>query len=503
MDILPRELQQKFQILGEPLGEGGMGAVYKARHLELERLCVIKVIQAHLQNNPDVRQRFLGEAKKGAQIIHPNIAMVMDFFVGSNGTACLVMEYIDGDNLRDILEKHDGPLGYAEAVAISIQALAALACLHSKNIVHRDISPDNLMLTNEAKRVVKVIDLGIAKSLEEGSAVTGYFIGKWAYAPPEQFRKKVDARSDIYSMGVVLYRLLTKTFPIAGKSFESFYAAHRDNVQPQPFSVTDPAGRVPESIRRLVLKALEKNPDARYQTADEFREALERSLTSAESTVREEPVPPTPKPKRRTSVMLSVVAAILVIILAVLRLMGPSAAVRLPSQPSSLSPAGTDITVTGTQQSSSPPGSPGVLDPTSARAEVSLGEKLAASGNITGAYAAYHRATAADPSSAFAWANLGAAAAILGKPDEAMKSYQRSLTADPANWLAHYNLGCLLARTGRRDEAFDHLSRAVQQMRLNAKSQSQLDSFIRSVRTDEALKDLRDDPRFDALQASN
>src|SRR2546430_6461728 len=226
MSILPRELASRYEVLAM-MGEGGMGAVYKVRDNELDRICVIKVMHLQLQNNPSLRQRFLGEAKKGAQVSHPNVATVFDFFVGSNGTACLVMEYVDGKTLADILDHRAEPFDFKEAAEIVRQALAAVADLHTRKLVHRDISPDNLMLTHDSagNLVVKLIDLGIAKSLEEnsGSDGTGFFIGKGAYAPPEQFGDQVDARSDIYSMGVVLYKMLTNTLPIVANDFAGFY----------------------------------------------------------------------------------------------------------------------------------------------------------------------------------------------------------------------------------------------------------------------------------------
>lgn len=526
MSILPRELESRYEVL-EMMGEGGMGAVYKVRHNELDRICVIKVMQAQLQNNPALRERFLGEAKKGAQVSHPNIAAVLDFFVGSNGTACLVMEYIDGRNLRDVLETSREPLDYKTAAQIVIQGLDALACLHGKKLVHRDISPDNLMLTHDSlgNQVVKLIDLGIAKSLEPtaepGSTV--FFIGKCAYAPPEQFGNQVDTRSDIYSMGVVLYQLLTKTLPIVAKDFASFYVAHQRNDLPRPFSETDPNGRVPGSVRRVVLKALEKKPDDRFQTAEEFRDELQRAVISGASTVRETPVQRTVPDasfvrsrKRRRAIGITAGGIILTVLVAILSSMlnrvpdpfPPTRSPVLTTAPKSTT-SGTTVNVTGSQQPTQPATptdtspAPPAPDPKGAAAAVTEGKKLADTGDLRGAYDAYDRATKADPSSPYAWANLGAAAAKLGRPAEAAQAYQRSLTIDPDNWLAHYNLGCLFARAGKRDEAYGQVERAVDQLRRHARSPSELESFMEGIRTDDALKELRNDRRFTALLAAN
>jgi serine/threonine protein kinase len=516
MSILPRELASRYEVLSM-MGEGGMGAVYKVRHNELDRICVIKVMQAQLQTNPQLRERFLGEARKGALVSHPNIATVLDFFVGSNGTACLVMEYVDGKNLADVLESEPEPLNYKTAADIIIQALDALACLHSKKLVHRDISPDNLMLTYDpaGHRVVKLIDLGIAKSLEpaSGPGSTVFFVGKSAYAPPEQFGNQVDTRSDIYSMGVVLYKLLTKALPIVAKDFAAYYAAHLQNELPRSFSETDPQGRVPESIRRVVLKALQKTPEDRYQTAEEFRDALQQALIGSATTVRElHPsrvvVPGTAEErlrmkKKTTRVLMLVFGTLAAAVL------GPATAwiltaVRHPSLPpsiaaSSTATAGSTVEVTGSL--APPANSPGTIlvpDRSGSSRAVTEGKRLADAGDMLGAHEAFDRATKADPSNAYAWANVGAAAVKLGRPDEAKTAYRRALLLDPNNWLAHYNLGCVYARTGERDEAFNQLERAIAQLKA-VRSRSDLESLFAKIKNDDALRILRNDERFVSL----
>jgi serine/threonine protein kinase len=523
MSILPRELASRFAVL-EKMGEGGMGAVYKVRHNELDRICVIKVMQARLQNNAALRQRFLGEAKKGAQVSHPNIAAVLDFFVGSNGTACLVMEYIDGRNLLDVLEANDGPLDYKMAVEITLQALDALACLHSRKLVHRDISPDNLMLTHDSagRLVVKLIDLGIAKSLEPAAdpGSTNFFIGKYSYAPPEQFGNQVDTRSDIYAMGAVLYQLLTKKLPIVASDFASYYAAHLRDERPRPFSETDPKGQIPESIRAVVLRALEKSPADRYQTAEEFRAALQRALIGGATTRREPPVPrfvprkkrPTTSTRTRTigitagGIFLAVFGAVVGKMLDLFPMPAPllpAPAITTATTATSTA-SGSSVDVTATQKPvSTATETGGASDSRSAAAAVTEGKKLADAGDLRGAYEAYERATKADASNAFAWANLGAAAAKLRKSEEAALAYQRALALAPDNWLAHYNLGCLYARAGNADDAYEHISRAVEQLRRQARSPAELETYLKRMRTDDALEELRNDRRFTELLAGN
>jgi serine/threonine protein kinase len=513
MQILPRELQQKFQVIGEPLGEGGMGAVYKARHVDLNRVCVIKVMQGRLQNDTRARNRFLEEAKRGAESIHPNIAVVLDYFVGANGTGCIVMEYIDGENLRDLLSR-SGSVEWQLVIDIGIQALSALACLHSRNIVHRDISPDNLMLTNgPGKRVVKLIDLGLTKVLEDAQAAAGtfFFMGKPSFAPPEQFGGLIDARSDIYSLGVVLYQLLTGQLPIRAPDMAGFNAAHGDGVLPRPFAESDPRGRVPEAVRRVVLRALEKDPAKRFQTAQQFADALEHAQASSVATVPElsrtrpietsQPLPPRANRPHwfRTGVIAALTTA--VIIGAVVVRMRQSSVPIIPPQrdPKIMTTAGTVVNVVPPTEPV--PSTSGIETPVtkSSAAEVTEGMRLSAGGDIAAAYAAFARAAERDPSNAYAWSNLGGAAAKLGKLDEARHSYDRALAIDPQNWLAHYNLGCLFARNGNREEAFSEVARAVGQLRQQARSKAELESYIRNIRTDDALRTLRTDSRFEAL----
>jgi|GEM_PF-2223675 len=290
MTALPAEVEANYEVL-ETMG-GGMGTVYKVRHRHFGETRIIKVMQASLAGNQELKDRFTAEAKRGKQLKHRNIAEVLDFQIGSNGNPYLVMEYIDGINLRDEFARRGSPLDPAAVVNIGVQTLAALGYLHSKNLIHRDISPDNLMIVHDpdGALLIKLIDLGIAKSLEDTSILTqtGNFMGKISYASPEQFGGTVDARSDFYSLGVVLYELLTAQKPITGATTAACIMAHCQ-TPPRPFSETDPKGHVPEALRSVVLKALAKKPEDRYQTAGEFSAALQRALPGSYAV----PVPAT------------------------------------------------------------------------------------------------------------------------------------------------------------------------------------------------------------------
>ena len=275
-------LEGKYEIL-KKLREGGMGTIYRVRHRLLDEVRAIKVMRAHVVADADLKRRFIDEAKTATRLKHPNICTVHDFAVGEDGTAYLVMEFIEGVNLADLL-RAQGPPHPALTLEIAHQALLALAYLHRKGVVHRDISPDNLMLTSDPddRTLVKLIDLGIAKTTTDRPAseltASGTFLGKLKYASPEQFGtlksgERLDGRSDLYGLGVVLYELLTGRRPCPGETPAELMRSHVFNP-PLPFSETDPENKVPAELRTVVLKALEKERDHRYETAEDFDQAI-------------------------------------------------------------------------------------------------------------------------------------------------------------------------------------------------------------------------------------
>lgn len=283
MQIGIPEIEQKYEIL-ELMGEGGMGSIYRARHRYLDEIRVIKTIRPQLVTQRNVQARFLGEARVAAKLRHPNIASIYDFTMTEEGTACIVMEYIDGQNLRQI-QRERGRLPASEVLPVARQVLDALSYLHSRQFVHRDISTDNLMLGTDdlGKPKATLIDLGLAKSLEapDSYTQTGTVVGKVHYIAPEQLSRgapgvTIDGRCDLYSFGVVLYELLTKQLPIAGDDHVSLIAGHLHRA-PLSFDVTDPEGDVPESVRSVVLRALAKKPENRFASAADLADALEEA----------------------------------------------------------------------------------------------------------------------------------------------------------------------------------------------------------------------------------
>ena len=276
LQLLGTLFEGKYEILGK-IREGGMGTIYRVRHRLLDEIRVVKVLKPQALSNEEMKRRFIEEARTATRLKHPNIGTIHDFALDEEGKAYLVMEFIDGVNLADLL-KRQGPPGIALSLEVAHQALLALGYLHRKNVVHRDIAPDNLMLTHDEDRkpVVKLIDLGIAKTLDRPGELTstGVFLGKLKYASPEQFGslpagEKLDGRCDLYALGVVLYELLTGVHPFVGESPSELLRAHLFDP-PLAFSRTDPDGKVPPEVREALGKALQKRREDRFRSAEEF-----------------------------------------------------------------------------------------------------------------------------------------------------------------------------------------------------------------------------------------
>ena len=272
-----RPVEGKYEILRK-LREGGMGAIFLVRHRLLDEQRVVKVLRSQLKEEKELRDRFVREARTAIHLRHPNVAQLYEFEIDADGTAYMVLEFIDGRTLEELIA--DGTAGSLRLkLEVASQCLRALGFLHRKGFVHRDIAPDNIMLTRdtEGEPHVKLLDLGIVKVLkgEEGLTGTSVFLGKVRYAAPEQLEGNViDARTDIYSFGVLFYELLTGLHPFPGRDVRSVLSGHLFKP-PVAFDITDPEGRVPSSVRELVLTALEKDREKRFASAEEFRRRLE------------------------------------------------------------------------------------------------------------------------------------------------------------------------------------------------------------------------------------
>lgn len=267
--------QGKFEIV-KLLGVGGMGRVYQAQHIDLENMVAIKILSSALNNDRDAIERFKREAKAMGRIQHPNAVRVIDSGVDS-GNCYLVMEFLEGESLRERLAKRRR-LTVAETVRYAEQVFYVLEFMHRKQITHRDLKPDNIFLQNqEGQEIVKVLDFGIAK-VQTATAVAsnltrdGMMIGTPRYMSPEQCQGiGVDGRSDLYSMGVVLWEMLSGTVPFDDENPFVTALKHINNQLPSLASV---APDLPAEIVAVITKSLEKQPENRYQTAKEFSQAL-------------------------------------------------------------------------------------------------------------------------------------------------------------------------------------------------------------------------------------
>ncbi|MEN6605222.1 MAG: serine/threonine-protein kinase, partial [Bryobacteraceae bacterium] len=251
------------------LGAGGMGKVYKVRNVISDRVEAMKVLLPNLEGDKELADRFFREIKVQASLEHPNIAALYTALRLDNQLVML-MEYVDGVTLEAML-RH-GPVPVDKAVDYFAQVLSALAYAHGRGIVHRDIKPANMILT--PKGVVKLMDFGIAKMAADRKLTqTGATVGSLYYMSPEQIKgaTNLDARSDLYSLGVSLYEIVTGARPFQGDSEYSIMAAHLEQNPIPPIEID---ASVPPALSEIVLMSIEKDPAKRFQTADAFRAAL-------------------------------------------------------------------------------------------------------------------------------------------------------------------------------------------------------------------------------------
>jgi serine/threonine protein kinase len=260
----------------EKIGEGGMGTVFRGIDIMLEREVAIKMLRPELSHQPELVERFRTEAVTLAKLNHPNIATLHSFLRQGNDYF-MVMEYVRGATLEGIIRKH-GAMSCERAVALFCHALEGIEHAHKMGIIHRDIKPSNIMLSNEG--MVKVMDFGIARVLgTDRLTQTGHVIGTIEYMPPEQIRRQdIDARSDIYSLGILLYEMLTGRVPF---SSTSEYDLMRSQIEDAPMPPREFAPHIPLSIEQAIMRSLAKRQEARFQTAGAFRATLINAIGGA------------------------------------------------------------------------------------------------------------------------------------------------------------------------------------------------------------------------------
>ena len=271
-------LDGKYEVI-ERLGAGGMGQVFKAVHKYLGATRVIKVVHPQISENKDAQDRFLREARAATKVTHPNVATMYDFAALPDGSHYMVSEFVDGENLAQKLRSR-GTLPPKEALRIIIQTLNGLEAIHRAGIVHRDVSPENIMLTRDG--TVKIIDLGVAKVddvTEVNATRTGIFVGKLRYASPEQLgileeHERIDGRADIYATGMVLYELLMGRPPYEAKSPHEYFLIHT-REQDIALGALPPEMPASAELQDVLRRSLARDRNLRFASAKDFAAALE------------------------------------------------------------------------------------------------------------------------------------------------------------------------------------------------------------------------------------
>ncbi|MBN2342151.1 MAG: protein kinase [Deltaproteobacteria bacterium] len=270
--LLGRVIADRYR-LESRLGVGGMGAVYRARHLLIDRVVAIKILQPERRGEEHFRAWFLREARAANRINHANIVDISDFGETEDGLAYLVMELLVGDALSNLIAR--GPMQLDETLDIMEQATAALARAHDLGVVHRDIKPDNIHLINRAgrKNFVKVIDFGLARLSQDGRlAAKGAVFGTPEYMSPEQARgEDATPLSDLYSLGVIMFEMLTGKLPFHARDRDSFIEAHKHSV---PMVAIEENPNIEQSVSDTIALLLEKDPNKRFRDAHHFVEKL-------------------------------------------------------------------------------------------------------------------------------------------------------------------------------------------------------------------------------------
>lgn len=262
-------LDNRYEIL-ERIGVGGMAVVYKARCHRLNRLVAIKILKPELANDPDFRRRFQAESQAVAMLSHVNIVGVYDV-CQSDGLNYIVMELIDGLTLKQYMQKRGTPLKWQEALHFIAQVLRALDHAHSRGIIHRDIKPHNILVLRDGS--IKVADFGIARLTNSQATLTQEALGSVHYISPEQAKgSHIDGRSDLYSVGVMLYEMLTGRLPFEGETPVLVAIQHINSIPIQPRELNPD---IPVGLEAIIMKAMAPNPNHRYGSAQEMLDAVQ------------------------------------------------------------------------------------------------------------------------------------------------------------------------------------------------------------------------------------
>ena len=294
MGLEGRVLGNRYELI-EKVGNGGMATVYKATDMVLKRYVAVKILRDEFTTDEEFIKRFETEAQSAARLTHPNIVSIYDVGVDA-GIYYIVMELIQGKTLKEIIVEEKGPLPWKWSVNVAIQIASALEMAHKNNIIHRDIKPHNIIITEDG--IAKVTDFGIAKAVSNSTITAfGKTIGSVHYFSPEHARGGyTDAKSDLYSLGVVLYEMVTGRVPFDADTPVSIALKHMQEPPVPPIEVNP---NLPEALNNIILKTLQKDPMYRYQTATELLVDLRKALKNPNGDfVEQEEYDPTAKTQR-------------------------------------------------------------------------------------------------------------------------------------------------------------------------------------------------------------
>jgi serine/threonine protein kinase len=323
--MLGRVLSDRYRI-DELIASGAMASVYRGLHLKMRKQVAIKILHPETEDFPELVTRFEREAVAGAHIDHPNVAAASDMGTFDDGSYFLVLEFVKGRTLRDLVAR-EGPLTPKRAVHLARQLASALAAAHAKGIIHRDLKPRNVMVTDGPDECVKLIDFGLARvivqevapleddpnPMKKSLSATGVIFGTVGYMAPETAfgMKAVEARSDLYSLGVILYEMLSGDHPFSAIDPRELFLQHRSA---KPASLVGGSQAIPPALDALVMSLLEKDPSARPANAEKVIRALDESLGPGAPDLPSEhivvTVPPPSKSARRVVVVVGVALAL-------------------------------------------------------------------------------------------------------------------------------------------------------------------------------------------------
>ncbi|HEX3482072.1 MAG TPA: serine/threonine-protein kinase, partial [Kofleriaceae bacterium] len=279
-EMIGREIAGRYRVLAK-LGEGGMGAVFRAEQISLKRTVAVKLLRPDVSAAPALLRRFNAEAELVARLSHPNTVNIYDFGQDGDGTLFIAMELIDGRSLRQVIQR-EAPIAVPRALAIAAQIAASLVDAHAHAIIHRDLKPDNVMLQDRGRErdVVRVLDFGIAKLRDDTRAThaamtqQGDMLGTPQYMAPEQIRAEpIDGRTDVYALGCLLYEMVTARLPHEAETVLAMLSKHLVESAVPP-SQRRPDLGIPAAVDALILGAMAKDPRARPQTMEAFGEQI-------------------------------------------------------------------------------------------------------------------------------------------------------------------------------------------------------------------------------------